>query len=165
MTEAKNAKLMDTEPGGENTQYFSPLLILGLSDKLHQIRISKHLHSTTCQISRTILRYILQQSSSSIALSSHMEGCFLTIWSKDPNPNEAKQQLQQQKRERSEQTAENIRSGEATSEHGFGGETVGNSGEANQGSAFGREVEGGDGNGNGQMRTEQGYGEGSGIGG
>ncbi|KAN0112663.1 hypothetical protein V8E51_005614 [Hyaloscypha variabilis] len=122
MTEAKNAKLMDTEPGGENTQY--------------------------------------ESASTFTQPHAKSQGQF-----SDPNPNEAKQQLQQHRRERGEQTAENIRYGEATSEHGFGGETVGNSREANQGSAFGREVEGGDGNGNGQMRTEQGYGEGSGIGG
>ena len=96
-----------------------------------------------------------------------MEDLFLTLCLKDPNPNEAKQQLAQQKRERGEQTAENIRYGEAISEHGFGGQTVGNSGKANQGAGFGRAVEDGDGNadGNGQMRREQGYGGGSGVGG
>lgn len=40
---------------------------------------------------------------------------------------------QQEKSERGEKTAENIRYGEAISEHGFGGETTGNSGEANLG--------------------------------
>ncbi|KAE9375739.1 hypothetical protein N431DRAFT_437245 [Stipitochalara longipes BDJ] len=124
MTEAKNTGMMDTEPGGENTQYESA----NTFTKPH----------------------------------AKSQGQF-----SDPNPNEAKQQLEQQKRERGEQTAENIRYGETISEHGFGGETVGNSGEANQGAGFGREVEDGDGNadGNGQMRREQGYGGGSEVGG
>jgi hypothetical protein len=71
----------------------------------------------------------------------------------DPNPNEAKQEADQHEREPGEQTAENIRYGEAISEHGFGGETLGNSGEANQGG--------------GQLRStrrEQGYSGGSGVG-
>ena len=42
-------------------------------------------------------------------------------------------QQQQEKSEKGEKTAENIRYGESISEHGFGGETMGNSGEANQG--------------------------------
>ena len=42
-------------------------------------------------------------------------------------------QQQAQKAERGEKTAENIRYGEALSEHGMGGETTGNSGRANQG--------------------------------
>jgi hypothetical protein len=77
----------------------------------------------------------------------------------DPYPNEAKQQLNQQKQERGERTAENVRYGEAISEHGFGGETIGNSGEANQGTEDGGEK------GAGQTRREQGYGGGSGVGG
>jgi hypothetical protein len=77
------------------------------------------------------------------------------VWIKDPNPNEAKLQLDQQKQERGEQTAENIRYGEAISEHGFGGETIGNTGEANQEAGVGREVK--DRDGNGQVRREQGY--------
>lgn len=65
-------------------------------------------------------------------------------------------------KERGETTAENIRYGEAISEHGFGGETVGNSGEADNqeggGGSYGRvgETE--------KMRREQGYGGGSGVG-
>jgi hypothetical protein len=46
----------------------------------------------------------------------------------DPNSNEAKQALDKEQRERGEKTAENIRYGEAISEHGFGGETVENEG-------------------------------------
>lgn len=42
-------------------------------------------------------------------------------------------QTQQEKGKRGEKTAENIRYGEAISEHGFGGETTGSSGVANQG--------------------------------
>ena len=94
-----------------------------------------------------------------------MERFFLTNCIKDANANEAKQQLAQQKRERGEQTAENIRYGEAISEHGFGGETVGNSGEANQGAGFGSEDADGNADGNRQMRRAQGYGGGSRVGG
>lgn len=62
---------------------------------------------------------------------------------------------------RGKKTAENIRYGEAISEHGFGGETVGNSGVAdNVGKE--KELKGGV---PGQMRREQGYGGGSSIGG
>ena len=42
-------------------------------------------------------------------------------------------QVQTEKAEKGEKTAENIRYGESISEHGFGGETKGNSGSANQG--------------------------------
>ncbi|MCJ1352230.1 MAG: hypothetical protein MMC33_002214 [Icmadophila ericetorum] len=42
-------------------------------------------------------------------------------------------QAQQENAERGEKTAENIRYGESISEHGFGGETTTNSGEATQG--------------------------------
>ena len=82
----------------------------------------------------------------------------------DPNPNEAKQEANQHERERGEHTAENIRYGEAISEHGFGGETLGNTGEANQGAGVGGKAE--DANG-GQLRStrrEQGYSGGSGVG-
>ena len=85
------------------------------------------------------------------------------MWIKDPNPDEAKRQLDQQKQERGEQTAENLRYGEAISGHGFGGETIGNTGDANQGAGVGRTLE--DRDGSGQMRREQGYGGGSGVGG
>lgn len=42
-------------------------------------------------------------------------------------------QMQQKSTERGEKTAENVRYGESISEHGFGGETTTNSGEATQG--------------------------------
>jgi hypothetical protein len=59
-----------------------------------------------------------------------------------------------------------MRYGEAISEHGFGGETVGNSGSANQGSGFGGTNDDSEGKGaEGQTRREQGYGGGSGVGG
>lgn len=77
----------------------------------------------------------------------------------DPNPSEAKQEASQHERERGEQTAENIRYGEAISEHGFGGETLGNSGETNNqgaGDADGGELR--------STRREQGYSGGSGVG-
>ena len=47
--------------------------------------------------------------------------------------NASPSQTQQEKGERGEKTADNIRYGEAISEHGFGGETTGNRGVANQG--------------------------------
>ncbi len=72
----------------------------------------------------------------------------------DPNPSEAKQEANQHERERGEQTAENIRYGEAISEHGFGGETLGNSGEAED--ADGGQLR--------STRREQGYSGGSGVG-
>ena len=43
------------------------------------------------------------------------------------------QQQQEEKAGRTEKTAENARYGQAISEQGFGGETTGNSGSANQG--------------------------------
>jgi hypothetical protein len=60
-----------------------------------------------------------------------------------------------EKRARGEKTAENIRYGEAISEHGFGGETVGNSGGVEEG----KETQDAK-----QTRREQGYGDGSGVG-
>lgn len=55
-----------------------------------------------------------------------------------------------------------MRYGEAISEHGFGGETVGNGGKANTDSGFGeiedQSIEGQ------QSRREQGYGGSSGVG-
>jgi len=74
-------------------------------------------------------------------------------------------QKQDEKRERGEKTADNIRYGESISEHGFGGETTGVSGEANQESGYGtgtstklEEDEAA------KTRREQGYGPGSGVG-
>ena len=57
---------------------------------------------------------------------------------------------------RGEKTAENIRFGEAISEHGFGGETTTSTGTA--------DAPGRDGEGPRQTRREQGYGGGSGVG-
>lgn len=90
MTEAKNTKLMDTAPGGEQTQY----------------------------------------EGQSTFVESHAKdsGTFA-----DPSVPEAKTQAAKEKRARGEKTAENIRYGEAISEHGFGGETKGVFGEAYQG--------------------------------
>lgn len=70
----------------------------------------------------------------------------------------------QQKAERGEKTAENIRYGEAISEHGFGGQTTGNSGQAQQGGGYGTTKA--DENTGSAMdtREQQGYGEGSGVG-
>ncbi|KAL3421875.1 hypothetical protein PVAG01_06031 [Phlyctema vagabunda] len=69
-----------------------------------------------------------------------------------------------QKQARGEKTAENIRYGEAISEHGFGGETTGTSGDAQQG-GFGKVADDSSKtSGQQQTRREQGYGGGSGVG-
>jgi len=112
MSEATNTKLMDTEPGGENSQYESTATFT----KPH----------------------------------SKSEGQF-----GDSTPTEASQVSQKEKAERGEKTAENVRYGEAISEHGFGGETVGNEGGVGVG----------EGKTTGQVRRAQGYGGGSGVGG
>jgi hypothetical protein len=75
----------------------------------------------------------------------------MLIWAaSDSNPTEASQVSQKEKAERGEKTAENVRYGEAIREHGFGGETVGNSGGVEEGGKTG------------QMKREQGYGGGRG---
>jgi len=71
---------------------------------------------------------------------------------------------QQEKNERGEKTAENIRYGEAISEHGFGGETTGNSGQANQGTGYGFTELRDNSEDAVKTREEQGYGPGSGVG-
>jgi hypothetical protein len=97
--------------------------------------------------------------------SYKVEALFLTQQT-DTTSNESNQQAQEEKQERGERRVENIRYGEAISEHGFGGETVGNSGGANQGSGFGGTMQDEDKDGEGgQMRREQGYGGGSNVGG
>ncbi|KAF5872865.1 uncharacterized protein Bfra_008141 [Botrytis fragariae] len=83
MTEATHTKLMDTERGGENTQYES--------------------------------QNIFTQS------PAKDQGTF----GDSTGPSEATLQKAAEHKARGERTAENIRYGEAISEHGFGGETVG----------------------------------------
>ncbi|MCJ1472075.1 hypothetical protein MMC13_000721 [Lambiella insularis] len=70
---------------------------------------------------------------------------------------------QQEKSKRGKKTAENARYGEAISEHGFGGETTGNSGEANQGGYGVTDIQD-DADSAEKTREEQGYGPGSGVG-
>jgi hypothetical protein len=77
-----------------------------------------------------------------------------------PNTNEASEQAHLDNASDGGRKAENIRYGEAISEHGFGGKTGENTGVANQGT--GRD---GGRDGEGQTRMAQGYGGGSGIGG
>ncbi|KAB8294880.1 hypothetical protein EYC80_006841 [Monilinia laxa] len=115
MSEATNTKLMDTERGGENTQYESQ-------------------HTFT---------------------QSHAkdQGTF----GDSTKPTEATLQSSAEHKARGEQTAENIRYGEAISEHGFGGETVGNGGGVGGGSEKHEGTE--------DTRRKMGYGEGNGIGG
>lgn len=75
---------------------------------------------------------------------------------------EAWQEASREKEERGEKAAANVRYGETISEHGFGGDTVRNSGSAEQGVGFGgTEDEGREG---GQTRREQGYGGGNDVG-
>jgi len=119
MTEATNTKLMDTEPGGEQTQY------------------------------EGINTFTQSHSKSSGEFSD------------SPETTEADRQASSDKSERGDKTAENMRYGEAISEHGFGGETTNDNGKATQG-GFGeiedQSIEGQ------QSRREQGYGPGSGVG-
>ncbi|EPE30644.1 hypothetical protein GLAREA_03611 [Glarea lozoyensis ATCC 20868] len=68
---------------------------------------------------------------------------------------ESDQAASEEKKARGEKTAENIRYGEAISEHGFGGETTTNSGGVEDGSET-QDAK--------QTRREQGYGPGSGVG-
>ncbi|CZS98466.1 hypothetical protein WAI453_005788 [Rhynchosporium graminicola] len=142
MSKATNTKLMDTEPGGENTQYES------------QDTFVRDPKKSTGQLGTT---------------NQHED-------------TEDDVHRASAKAERGEKTAENIRYGEAISEHGFGGETVGNSGSADNASG-GQGVGGQSGKeGNKGMRRESmgsqsaeernrlermrmGYGAGSGVGG
>ncbi|KAH7407417.1 hypothetical protein BKA64DRAFT_721232 [Cadophora sp. MPI-SDFR-AT-0126] len=141
MSKATNTKLMDTEPGGENTQYES------------QDTFTKSPKKSTGQLGATA----------------------------PTEDNEADVHRASQKSARGEKTAENIRFGEAISEHGFGGETLGNTGEAKsslpgKGEGTGgrtRRSQGSFGEGMDseervrleRARREMGYGEGSGVGG
>ncbi|EKD12806.1 uncharacterized protein L3040_006961 [Drepanopeziza brunnea f. sp. 'multigermtubi'] len=119
MSKATNTKLMDTEPGGENTQYES------------QATFMKSPKKSTGQFGNADAG----------------------------EPNEADCQAAAEKAQRGEKTAENIRYGQAISEHGFGGETVmGGSGapvgEGQDSAAAATE----------QARRAQGYGGGSDVG-
>ncbi|KAG4418026.1 hypothetical protein IFR04_008846 [Cadophora malorum] len=147
MSKATNTKLMDTEPGGENTQYES------------QDTFTKSPKKSTGQFGAT----------------------------EPTEDNEADVHRASQKATRGEKTAENIRFGEAISEHGFGGETLGNTGSAKSNLA-GKDGEGDVSAGAGgrtrrsqgsfgegmdseervrleRARRDMGYGEGSGVGG
>lgn len=73
----------------------------------------------------------------------------------------ADEQASAEKTERGERTAENVRYGEAISEHGFGGETTNDVGKATQGDYGEIEDQSIQGQ---QSRREQGYGGGSGVG-
>jgi len=81
----------------------------------------------------------------------------------DARSNEASQQAQQQMSAKGDRTAEKTRYGEALSEHGFGGETTGNSGDAQHG-GYGKTDENCGADATSQARRKQGYGEGSGVG-
>ncbi|KAI9697235.1 MAG: hypothetical protein M1836_004799 [Candelina mexicana] len=65
---------------------------------------------------------------------------------------------------RGEKTAENIRYGEALSEHGYGGETLGNDGVKGVEGGFGGVREKNVEESAEKTRKEQGYGQGSGVG-
>ncbi|MCJ1414278.1 hypothetical protein MMC32_000604 [Xylographa parallela] len=117
-----SSSMMDTEPGGENTQYES----INTQQKPHSKQGGQ-----------------MGEPETSVDAVPSVQ--------------------QQEKAERGEKTAENIRYGEAISEHGFGGETTGNSGQANQGGygstdAQEETVDAA------KTREQQGYGSGSGVG-
>jgi len=118
-----SSNLMDTEPGGESTQYES-------------INTSNTPHAKQ---------------------GGQMGEPQTEVDSKSS-------EQQQEKNERGEKTAENIRYGEAISEHGFGGETTGNSGQANQGTGFGSTEFRDNSEDATKTRKDQGYGPGSGVG-
>lgn len=69
------------------------------------------------------------------------------------NANDAATQQTEKKAARGEKTAENIRFGESISEHGFGGETVGNSGGVSDGMRNSDEKEGN------EVKKAMGYGK------
>jgi len=150
-------QLMDTSPGGENTQYESQDTFVQPpakeSGQFDGLSISNFFH-------HHISPFIAAPS-----FPPHKQ-----LRKTDPSseePTEAWQQASREKEERGERTAENVRYGEAISEHGFGGETTGNGGSAERGVGCGgtkdSSQEGEEES--GKARKEQGYGEGSGIGG
>lgn len=114
--------LMETEAGGESTQYES-------------------IHTVTKPHSK--------------------EGG--QMGEKETQPDAVPSETGQQKGERGQKTAENMRYGEAISEHGFGGETTGNSGVANQDGFGPTAMEESEEHAE-KSRQEQGYGKGSGVG-
>jgi hypothetical protein len=77
---------------------------------------------------------------------------------------EPAEQPQEKKSTRGAQIAENIRFGQRISESGFGGETTGNSGDAQKG-GYGRVRKDEEVAESNQSRTEAGYGGGFGVGG
>jgi hypothetical protein len=79
-------------------------------------------------------------------------GLMIIFFTGSADKSEAEKSVEGDKRARGEKTAENIRYGEAISEHGFGGETTRNSGSADNEEGLK------------QTRREQGYGPGSGVG-
>ncbi|MCJ1381772.1 hypothetical protein MMC17_004883 [Xylographa soralifera] len=124
-----SSSMMDTEPGGENTQYES----IDTQQKPH----SKE--------------------------GGQMGGMSYTTRKAETSVDAVPSVQQQEKAERGEKTAENIRYGEAISEHGFGGETTGKSGQANQG-GYGSTDAQEETEDAAKTREQQGYGSGSGIG-
>lgn len=79
-----------------------------------------------------------------------------TIDTSKSEDSEASKQAKEEKREKGEHTAANIRYGESISEHGFGGETVGNSGGVEQDRSETEDAA--------KARAVSGYGSGSGVG-
>jgi hypothetical protein len=170
MSDATNTRLMDTSPGGENTQFVPPPTPLNPLLKLLPLSPYTNIYlNTRYESTATFTKPHAKSSgqfggtfSFSSSLKSHsilnqtsLATKLIITCNSDSNTTEASQQAQDQKKERGEKTAENIRFGESISEHGFGGETVGNTGAPGLGS----ESEGE------QTRREQGYGGGSGVGG
>ncbi|ESZ96030.1 hypothetical protein SBOR_3603 [Sclerotinia borealis F-4128] len=157
MTEATNTKMMDTERGGENTQYESQNIFTQSPAK------DQGTLGGISYFSISPINYSL--SLSSLSPNTRVNQTHPLIKVDSTGPTEATLQSAAKHKARGEKTAENIRYGEAISEHGFGGETVGNEGGVGLGS------ESGDGKGEGgkesevDVRRKMGYAGGSGVGG
>lgn len=117
--------------------------------------------SGTSQSTPTISLTLKKRVNSAARTQSSLRLLFAFLYERciDWGGTEAPKQAQQEKSERGEHKAENIRYGEAVSEHGFGGETTDNSGDAQQ-QGCGRTEESKGAEETTQTRSEQGYGKG-----
>jgi hypothetical protein len=126
MSENTSTNLMDTAPGGENSQSIlqSQLIIM------QSINTALVTSQSTLTISLT-----QRKRGNSVARTQLPLYLLLTFlyerWI-DSTGSEASEQTQQEKSERGEHKAENTRCSEVMSKHGFGGETIDYSGDALQ---------------------------------
>jgi hypothetical protein len=150
MSENTSTNLMDTAPGGENSQSIlqSQLIIM------QSINTALGTSQSTPTISLT------QRKRGHSVVRTQLPLCLLLAflcerWI-DSTGSEASEQAQQEK-SKGEHKAENTRYGKVISEHGFGGETIDYSGDALQHNGAGETT---------LVREKQGYREveGSGIG-